>query len=113
MKESSSDFSIVQKYIELKTKYEKEIREHGDKSKSLEDKFKKHIVTLENEIKKRNDMIKSLEAAATEVNGKIAEKDEQLKTLGLQMHRMKMDMENREQDQAEQENKKGKFGLFK
>jgi hypothetical protein len=41
----------------------------------------------------------------------MAEKDEQLKTLGLQLHKMKM--ETTQKGAAQPEGDKSKFGLFK
>ena len=41
--ESYSDFSIIKNYIELKNKYDDEIKVFREKIKSQEEKFKKHI----------------------------------------------------------------------
>ena len=87
--ESTSDFSIVKNYIELKSKYDTEIKQASGKFKEMEDKYKSHIATLEQEIKKRNEHIKAYDQKVQDLNKTIAEKEEQLKNLGLQLHRLK------------------------
>lgn len=115
MKESYSDFSIVKNYIELKTKYETEIKNFIETARGSEEKFKKHVAALEAEIIKRNEHIKSQEAKIQELIQRGAEKDEQLKTLGLQLHKLKLAQSPTAQTlpDAEDSNKKGKHGLFK
>lgn len=115
MKESYSDFSVVKNYIELKAKYDIEIRSFIEKAKENEDKFKKHVGALEAEIVKRNEHIKAQDARIQELTQKIAEKDEQLKTLGLQLHKLKLaqGVSGQGQQDTEDPSKKGKFGLFK
>jgi len=115
MKESYSDFSVVKNYIELKAKYDTEIKNFVEAGKATEEKFKKHIAALEAEIVKRNDYIRSQEAKIQELTQKNAEKDEQLKNLGLQLHKMKLSQPQAAPTQTETEDpsKKGKFGLFK
>lgn len=115
MKESSSDFSIVKNYIELKGKYDQEIKGYSEKIKALEEKYKKHIADLEQEIRKRNDHIKARDQKIQELSQGIAERDEKLKTLGLQLHKLKMESTEKEAVPSESgdSSKKGKFGLFK
>lgn len=115
MKESYSDFSIIKDYIELKAKYDSEIKNFIEASKGSEEKFKKHVAALEAEIIKRNEYIKAQEAKIQELTQKGSEKDEQLKTLGLQLHKMKLAQASTDPTQAasEENSKKGKFGLFK
>ncbi|HJO02317.1 MAG TPA: hypothetical protein QF458_05355, partial [Candidatus Woesearchaeota archaeon] len=55
-------FSIVKNYIELKGKYDTEFKQYNEKMKGMEEKFKTHVATLEEEIKKRNAHIKTQEA---------------------------------------------------
>lgn len=115
MKESYSDFSIVKGYIELKTKYETEIKSFMLRTKESEEKFKKYIVALEVEIAKRDEQIKELEGKIQELTQKIGEKDEQLKNLGLQLHKLKLAQGGHQIQPGEGEDpgKKGKFGFFK
>ena len=111
MKESASDFSIVKSYLELKAKYESEMKSVGETTRSMEGKYKNHISLLEGEINKRNEYIKAQEAQLQELKEKISEKDEQLKTLGLQLHKLKMAQQG--PDGGAEDPKKGKFGIFK
>jgi len=115
MKESYSDFSIVKNYIELKAKYETEIRNFSEKAKDNEEKFKKHVAALEAEIFKRNEHIKALDVKIQEMTQKLSEKDEQLKTMGLQLHKLKLAQAGSGQAASETDDpsKKGKFGIFK
>jgi Skp family chaperone for outer membrane proteins len=109
--ESYSDYSIVKDYIEIKNKYNDDIKQYKDKIKSLEEKFKKHVSLLEDEIRKRNENLKVFEAKTGELTAQVAEKNEQLKTLGLQMHKLKMTRETTapQPDPVENNKKKGFF----
>ena len=75
MKESASDFSIVKSYVELKSKYDSELRAMTESSQAQEGKYKSHIAMLESEIAKRNEYIKAQEAKLQELTQKIAERD--------------------------------------
>ena len=111
--ESSSDFSIVKNYIELKNKYDTEFKQYSEKTKGMEEKFKIHVATLEEEIKKRNAHIKNQEAKIQELTATIAEKDEQLKSLGLQVHKLKLETGQGHSAGASQDADKKKRGFFK
>ena len=87
--QSNSDFSIVKDYIEIKKKYEFEAKNSSAKLEQLEEKYKKHIVTLEQEIVKRNEHIKTIEAQAKETIQKLKENEDQMKTMGLELHRLR------------------------
>lgn len=87
--QSSSDFSIIKDYIEIKKKYEFEVKAFSAKQKEMEEKYKTRIATLEQEIAKRNDHIRAIETQAKEAIEKLKEKDDQLKTMGLQLHKLK------------------------
>ena len=89
-RESYSDFSIIKNYVELKNKYDDEVKIFREKIRNIEEKFKKHVIILENEIKKRNEQLKTYETKNKELSSQISEKDEQLKNLGLQLHRLKL-----------------------
>ena len=112
MKESYSDFSIIKSYLELKEKYDKEIKNFSDGSKVKEEQFKKQSTALEAEVAKRNEYIKAQEKKIQELTQKIAEKDEQLKTLGLQLHKLKLSQSPSEQQSSTEDTGK-KRGLFK
>jgi hypothetical protein len=110
MKESASDFSIVKNYVELKAKYDTEIRALSESARTMEGKYKSHIAMLESEISKRNEYIKAQEAKLQELTQKAAEKDEQIRALGTQLNKFRTDGP---QAAAEADPKKGKFGIFK
>jgi predicted RNase H-like nuclease (RuvC/YqgF family) len=109
--ESYSDFSIVKDYIELKNKYDNEIQQFKETIKSMEERFKTQASVLEVELKKRNENIKAFEANIQELTAKIVEKDEQMKNLGFQLHKMKMSQDVSEQQNQPTENNKKK-GFF-
>jgi len=111
--ESSSDFSIVKNYIELKSKYDTEFKQYTEKMKGMEEKFKTHVATLEEEIRKRNAHIKNQEAKLQELTAASSEKDEQLKSLGLQVHKLKMETGQGQSAGASQDADKKKRGFFK
>ncbi len=87
--QASSDFSIVKDYIEIKKKYEFEAKNSSAKLEKMEEKYKAHIVTLEQEIVKRNEHIKAIEAQAKEAVQKLQENEAQMKTMGLELHRLR------------------------
>jgi hypothetical protein len=109
MKESASDFSIVKNYVELKAKYDTEIRALSESARTMEGKYKSHIAMLESEISKRNEYIKAQEAKMQELTQKVAEKDEQIRALGTQLNKIRTDAPQGSEADA----KKGKFGIFK
>jgi chromosome segregation ATPase len=113
MKESYSDFSIVKNYIELKAKYETEVRSFIENAKDNEEKFKKHVAALETEIVKRNEHIKALDAKIQDLAQKLTEKDEQMKTMGLQLHKLRLAQAGSGAADSDDPSKKGKFGIFK
>ena len=88
--ESYSDFSVIKDYIEIRNKYDDDVKIFKDKIKTMEVKFRKHVEVLELEIKKRNGKLKAYEDKTRQLAEQIAEKDEQLKNLGLQLHRLKL-----------------------
>ena len=111
MTESASDFSIVKSYVELKAKYDSEIRTLSESTRSVEGKYKSHITLLESEIAKRNEYIKAQEAKIQELTQKVAERDEQLRSLGSQLNKLKAGAP--QAPGADADAKKGKFGMFK
>jgi chromosome segregation ATPase len=111
MKESASDFSVVKNYIELKARYDTEIRALSESGRSIEGKYKSHIAMLESEIAKRNEYIKAQEAKLQELTQKVAEKDEQIRALGTQINKARAGAP--QAASADADAKKGKFGMFK
>jgi chromosome segregation ATPase len=111
MKESASDFSIVKSYVELKAKYDSEIRTLSESTRSIEGKYKNQITVLESEIAKRNEYIKAQEAKIQELTQKMAERDEQMRSLGSQLNKFKAG--SPQAPGADADAKKGKFGIFK
>lgn len=111
MKESASDFSIVKNYVELKAKYDSEMRTVTESSRAMEGKYKSHIALLESEIAKRNEYIKAQEAKLQELTQKVTEKDEQIRALGGQLNKLKAGASQAAGDDADA--KKSKFGMFK
>lgn len=87
--QSSSDFSIVKDYIEIKKKYEFELKNSSAKHNEMEEKYKKHVAALEQEIVKRNGQIKTFETQAKEAIQKLKENEAQMKTMGLELHRLR------------------------
>ena len=87
--QSSSDFSIVKDYIEIKKRYELDVKNSSAKLEEMEEKYKKHIKTLEQEIVKRNEHLKTIEAQKEEAVQKLKENEAQMKTMGLELHRFR------------------------
>ena len=87
--QSSSDFSIVKDYIEIKKRYEFNVKNSSVKLEEMEEKYKKRIATLEQEIVKRNEQLKTVEAQKEEAVQKLKENETQMKTMGLELHRLR------------------------
>jgi len=113
MKESASDFSIVKSYVELKAKYDSEMRALAESTHAQEGKYKSHIAMLEGEITKQKDHIKKLEATVQELTQKTTEKDEQIRNLGAQLNKIKMAGAPGPPPGGADDPKKSKFGIFK
>ena len=86
---SNSDFSIVKDYIEIKKRYEFDAKNSSAKLEEMEEKYKKHIATLEQELVKRDEHIKAIETEAKEAIQKLKENEAQMKTMGLELHRLR------------------------
>ena len=87
--QSNSDFSIVKDYIEIKKRYEFNVKNSSAKLEEMEEKYKKRIATLEQEIVKRNEQLKTVEAQKEEAVQKLKENETQMKTMGLELHRLR------------------------
>jgi uncharacterized coiled-coil protein SlyX len=100
MKESYSDFSIIKAHLELRQKYDSEIKSFKESIREKEEQSAKRIAALEQEVAKRNDYIKGQDKKLQELTQKIAEQEEQLRDMGLKMHKMKLQAQ---QQQSESE----------
>ena len=87
--QSNSDFSIVKDYIEIKKRYEFEAKNSSAKLIELEEKYKKRLAMLEQELVKRNEHIEAIEGQAKEAIQKLKENEAQMKTMGLELHRLR------------------------
>ena len=100
MKESYSDFSIIKAHLELRQKYDSEIKSFKESIKEKEDQSTQRIFELEQEVSKRNDYIKGQDKKLQEFTQKVTEQEEQLRQMGLKMHKIKIQSQ---QQQAEPE----------
>jgi len=66
-----------------------------------------------NDIASRDEQLKAGEQQMQELNDRLKEKDEQLKILGLQAYKMKAELEGARKSTPEEEEKRGKFSIFK
>ena len=87
--QSSSDFSIVKDYIEIKKRYEFDTKNSSARLEKMEEKHKKHNATLEQEIVKRNEHLKAIEAQNAEAVQNGTDSESQMKTMGLELHRFR------------------------
>jgi len=114
MKEAYSDFSIIKSYLELRQKYDAEIKAFKENSRETEEKTRQHIAMLEQEVAKRNDYIKAQDKKLQEMSQKITEQEDQLRQLGLQLHKIKMQAVQQtaaaqQPDEPEQSRRRGFF----
>ncbi len=100
MKESYSDFSIIKAHLELRQKYDSEIKSFKESIKEKEEGSGQRISELEQEVAKRNDYIKGQDKKIQEFTQKVTEQEEQLRQMGLKMHKLKIQSQ---QQQAEPE----------
>ena len=61
MKESYSDFSIIKSHLELRQKYDSEIKNFKESMREKEEHSAERIATLEQDVLKRNEYIKAQE----------------------------------------------------
>lgn len=108
--ESYSDFSIIKNYVELKSRYDLYLKEHTVKIQEIEEKHAAQISAAKQEIIRRDGQIKDLDSRVQELSQKLAEKDEQLKAMGIQLHKLKAAQASQETRQEPEQNKKK--GLF-
>ena len=115
MKESYSDFSIIKAHLELRQKYDSEIKKFKESIREKEEQAVQRIATLEQEVSKRNEYIKGQDKKLQEFTQKITEQEEQLRQMGLKMHKMKIQTQQQQAEpgpEAEAEAPRRR-GLFK
>jgi chromosome segregation ATPase len=98
MKESYSDFSIVKAYLELRQKYDSDIKRIKEGVQESEEQARQRIAELEDDVAKRNEYIKAQDAKLQELTQKLNEQTEQLKTMGLQLHKLKRQAPQQDED---------------
>ena len=117
MKESYSDFSIIKAHLELRQKYDSEIKAFKESIKEKAEEAAGRIATLEQEVAKRNDYIKSQDKKLQDFAQKVTEQEEQLRQMGLKMHKLKIQAQQQQEEEpdsaAEPEQPTRRRGLFK
>jgi uncharacterized coiled-coil protein SlyX len=115
MKESYSDFSIIKAHLELRQKYDSEIKSFKESIREKEEQATQRIATLEQEVAKRNDYIKGQDKKLQEFTQKVAEQEEQLRQMGLKMHKIKIQSQQQqaEPEPAAESEPTRRRGLFK
>lgn len=112
--ESYADFSIIQKYLDLKKYHDEEINIHKDKITELENT----LSALRNESDDKDQALSQLNNQLEESKIQIQEKEKNLQELSMQIHRLKkqlekLQLEQRSQAFDENEAKKNKFSFLK
>jgi hypothetical protein len=116
MKESYSDFSIIKANLELRQKYDSEIKSFKESITEKAEDSAQRIATLEQEVSKRNDYIKGQYKKLQEFAQKATEQEDQLRQMGLKMHKLKIQVQQQEEEPdsvAEPEQSTRRRGLFK
>jgi len=111
--ESYADFSIIKKYFEIKNRYEIDIQGYKDRLAALEEQHKLQMEKALNDIAARDAQLQVRELQLQELASKLKENEEQLKNLGLQAHKMKTELEAERSKTQTEEEKRGKFSIFK
>jgi archaellum component FlaC len=111
--ESYADFSIIKKYMDLKTRYDVDIQSYKERLATLEEQCRQQQQSSQQELTARNEQLQAMQQKIQELGDKLKEKDEQLKNLGLQAHKMKTELEEARNRIMPEEEKKGKFSIFK
>ena len=118
--ESYADFSIIKAYFEIKSRYEIDIQSYKDRIAALEDRiaafeeqYNLQLEKFRDGLAARDGQLQAGEQKNQELNDKLKEKDEQLKNLGLQAYKMKTELEEIRNRPPVEEEKKGKFSIFK
>jgi len=111
--ESYADFSIIKKYFEIKNRYEIDIQTYKDRTAALEEQYKLQLEKAQGEIAARDAQLQTREQQLQELAHKLKENEEQMKNLGLQVYKMKTELEEARGKSATEEEKRGKFSIFK
>jgi len=90
MKESYSDFSIIKSHLELRQKYDSEIKNFKESIREKEEQSQQRIAALEQDVAKRNEYIKAQDTKMKELTQKVSEQEDQLRQMGLKMHKLKI-----------------------
>lgn len=114
VEESYADFSVIQKYLDLKRYYDEEINIYKAKMTELENT----ISTLRNELDAKDQAISQLNSQLEEGKTQLKEKEKSIQDLSIQIHRLKKQLEQSQQAQQSQildepSEKKAKFGFLK
>ncbi len=114
MKESYSDFSIIKAHLELRQKYDSEIKTFKESIAEKAEQAAERIAALEQEVSKRNDYIKGQDKKLQELTQKATEQEEQLRQMGLKMHKLKIEAQQQaEPEPAVEPEPTRRRGLFK
>jgi chromosome segregation ATPase len=113
MKESYSDFSIIKAHLELRQKYDSEIKSFKESMREKEEQAVQRIAALEQEVVKRNDYIKAQDKKLQEFTQKITEQEDQLRQMGLQLHKLKIQAQQVASEEAAEPESNRRRGLFK
>jgi hypothetical protein len=113
MKEAYSDFSIIKAHLELRQKYDSEIKSFKESMREKEEQAIQRIAALEQEVVKRNDYIKAQDKKLQEFTRKITEQEDQLRQMGLQLHKLKIQAQQNAPEPAAEQEANRRRGLFK
>jgi len=111
--ESYADFSIIKQYFELKNRYDVDIQSYKERLAAIEEQYRLQQENYQHELAVRDEQLQAMQQKIQEFNDKLKEKDEQLKNLGLQAYKMKTELEEARNRTITEEEKKGKFSIFK
>jgi uncharacterized coiled-coil protein SlyX len=115
MKESYSDFSIIKAHLELRQKYDSEIKSFKESIREKAEQSAQRIAELEQEVAKRNDYIRGQDKKLQEFTQKVTEQEEQLRQMGLKMHKIKIQSQQQQAapEPAAEPEPTRRRGLFK
>ena len=113
MKEAYSDFSIIKAHLELRQKYDSEIKSFKESMREKEEQAIQRIAALEQDVVKRNDYIKAQDQKLQEFTQKITEQEDQLRQMGLQLHKLKIQAQQTAAEPAADPESNRRRGLFK
>jgi len=114
VQESYADFSIIQKYLDIKRYHDEEINTYKAKITELENTLN----ALRNESDARDQAIRQLNNQLEESKIQLEEKEKSLQEMNMQIHRLKKQLEQTRLEKSSQifeenETKKTKFSFLK